>query len=144
MRTRMVARSAMFTVRDLAGGLIVGVALGAAIDGAGKAVPALARGLAIVVAGSVLIMSARMWGRDVAAVGRPVRRNRVELRVTDACGLRLHPGARAPNALIPATIEKRHMRRPTYAQILRARPRWARLLAAALALTSAGATGCRT
>jgi hypothetical protein len=61
----MVARSAMFTVRDLVGGLIVGVALGGAIDGAGKAVPTLARALAIVVAGSVLIVSARMWGGDM-------------------------------------------------------------------------------
>lgn len=61
----MVVRSAMFTVRDLVGGLIVGVTLGAAIDGAGKAVPTLARALAIVVAGSVLIVSARLWGGDM-------------------------------------------------------------------------------
>ena len=61
----MVVRSAMFTVRDLVGGLILGVALGAAIDGAGKAVPTLARGVAIIVVGTVLIMSGRMWGRDM-------------------------------------------------------------------------------
>ena len=36
------------------------------------------------------------------------------------------------------------MRRPTFAQPLRARQRWPRLLAAVLALTSAGAAGCRS
>ncbi len=55
----------MYTVRDLVGGLIVGVALGAAIDGAGKAVPTLARVFAVVVAGSAVIASARMWGGDM-------------------------------------------------------------------------------
>jgi hypothetical protein len=55
----------MFTVRDLVGGLIVGVALGAAIDGSGKSFPTLARALAIVVAGSAVITSARLWGGDM-------------------------------------------------------------------------------
>src|SRR5262249_17983741 len=42
---------------------------------------------------------------------RPVRKNRMSLRVTDACNN-------------PRT----HMRRPIHAQMLRARPRWPRLL----------------
>ena len=41
-----------------------------------------------------------------------------------------------------ATIEKTLMRRRAYDQTPPARTRWARLLVAALSLTSAGATGC--
>ena len=65
-RRSIVLRSAMLTARDLMGGLLVGAAIGALIDGLGKSVPTLARALAVVVTGTVLIIGARIWGRDIA------------------------------------------------------------------------------
>jgi hypothetical protein len=56
----------MFTVRDLVGGLLTGAALGAMIDGLGKSAPTTARVLAILVAGTVVGISVRMWGHDIA------------------------------------------------------------------------------
>lgn len=65
-RRSNAVRSAMFTVRDLVGGLLTGAALGAMIDGLGKSAPTTARVLAILVAGTVVGISVRMWGHDIA------------------------------------------------------------------------------
>src|SRR6266496_2333598 len=65
-RRSIVLRSALFTVRDLVGGLLIGGAVGALIDGIGMSVPIIARGLAVIVTGAVLIVSARIWAGDIA------------------------------------------------------------------------------
>ena len=70
-RRSIVLRSALLTVRDLVGGLLIGAALGAVIDELGKSVPTLARTLAVIVTGTVLVFASRIWAVDIAelAVG---------------------------------------------------------------------------
>ncbi len=67
-RRPLIVRSAMFTVRDLIGGLVVAVAAGAVIDQFGKPLPILFRGIAIIVSGTLLFLGVRMWGRDIARI----------------------------------------------------------------------------
>lgn len=60
-------RSAGITVRDLFGGLIGGVALGALADELGKPLPMiLRRSISVVVAATALLYVGRWWGRDMA------------------------------------------------------------------------------
>jgi hypothetical protein len=62
MRKRSVAvRSALLTVRDLVGGLIAAVGLGALIAAGGKSFPRAAQVIAVLVAGAVLVKSVRIW-----------------------------------------------------------------------------------
>jgi hypothetical protein len=70
MRRRSIAvRSALVTVRDLVGGLLAGTGLGAAIDAAGKSLPRVARVVAVLVAGMVLVKSVRIWANDIVRLG---------------------------------------------------------------------------
>jgi hypothetical protein len=70
MRKRSVAvRSALLTVRDLVGGLIAAVGLGALIAAAGKSFPRAAQVIAVLVAGAVLVKSVRIWANDIFRLG---------------------------------------------------------------------------
>jgi F0F1-type ATP synthase assembly protein I len=65
-RRSNAVRSAIVTVRDLVGGLLMGAALGAMIDGIGKSAPTTARVFAILVAGTAVGIGVRTWGHDIA------------------------------------------------------------------------------
>jgi GNAT superfamily N-acetyltransferase len=86
----IVVPAAVLTVRDLVGGLLIAVALGAAIDGIGKPFPMVARTLAVLVAGSVLFASARIWAGDIARL--------------DGSGNAERARRATPIALVPALV----------------------------------------
>lgn len=81
-RQTLVVRAAAITARDIVGGLLAGVAVGALVDELGRPLPMLLRrGLSIIVATTAMILIGRAWGRDmgrlvglsdVGSVGRGV------------------------------------------------------------------------
>src|SRR6266571_3305176 len=73
---RLVVSTAALTLRDLIGGVIAGIGLGAAFDAVSKPLPVAVRHtLAGLLAVGVLLFAGRQWGRDMARLVGPTDRD---------------------------------------------------------------------